>query len=99
MDRTPAYVVRRWFDPECGLRDRLVPRWIFLRCLGLIYFSAFYPLLFQIRGLIGQDGILPAGEYLEHLKALGVQRFWYAPTLFWLSTSNHMLMAICWAGI
>lgn len=98
MDRTPACVVRRWFDPPCGLSDRLIPRWIFLRCLGLIYFSAFYSLLFQIRGLIGPDGILPADEYLEHLKALGVQRFWYAPTLFWPSTSNHMLMAICWAG-
>src|ERR1700683_5554468 len=41
----------------------LWPRWIFLRCLGLIYFSAFYSLLFQIRGLIGPDGILPAADY------------------------------------
>ena len=81
MDRTPAYDVRRWFDPQYGLRDRLIPRWIVLRCLGLIYFSAFYSLLFQIRGLIGPDGILPASEYLEQLKPLGVPRFWYAPTL------------------
>ena len=43
---------------------RLVPRWIFLRALAAIYFSAFFSLLFQIKGLIGPDGILPAQEYL-----------------------------------
>src|SRR5437899_838922 len=36
-----------------GKSTHLLPRWIFLRALGLIYFSAFYSLLFQIKGLIG----------------------------------------------
>jgi hypothetical protein len=48
----------------CGPADRLIPRWIFLRALAAIYFSAFYSLLFQIKGLIGPDGILPAQQYL-----------------------------------
>jgi hypothetical protein len=66
----------------------------------LIYFSAFFSLLFQIRGLIGPDGILPASEYLETVaKSAAAARFWYAPTLFWLSTSAHMLMAVCWLGL
>jgi len=65
MDWTPASFIRRWFDPQYGASDRLVPRWIFLRALGLIYFSAFFSLIFQIRGLVGPDGILPAGEYLD----------------------------------
>ena len=43
----------------------LWPRWLFLRALGLIFFSAFYSLAFQIHGLIGERGILPAGEYLR----------------------------------
>ncbi len=47
-----------------GLRGRLAPRWIFLRALAAIYFSAFYSLLFQIKGLIGPEGILPAQQYL-----------------------------------
>ena len=38
-------------------RTHLLPRWIFLRALGVIYFSAFYSLIFQIRGLIGPQGI------------------------------------------
>src|ERR1700719_38717 len=46
-------------------RTHLLPRWIFLRALGLIYFSAFYSLIFQIKGLIGPRGILPAAGYLS----------------------------------
>ncbi len=100
MSWTPAYVIRRWFDSQDGLRDRLIPRWLFLRALGLIYFSAFYALIFQIRGLIGADGILPASEYLDAVaRQFGCSRLWFAPTLLWLTSSNHMLTAICWAGM
>jgi len=92
---------RRWlFDSQCGARDRLIPRWLFLRALGLIYLSAFGSLIFQIRGLIGPEGILPAGEYLQSVaKALGPSRYWFAPTLLWFSSSSHALMALCWVGI
>jgi lipase maturation factor 1 len=99
MDWPRAY---RWlFDWQHGASERLIPRWIFLRALGLIYFSAFFSLVFQIRGLIGPDGILPAREYLEAIaQQLGhLERIWYAPTVLWLSSSSHMLMAICWIGM
>jgi hypothetical protein len=78
-----------------------MPRWLFLRALGLIYFSAFFSLVFQIRGLIGPLGILPAGSYLQAVAdALGHwQRIWYAPTLLWWSSGNGMLIALCWAGM
>ncbi|MGA8623113.1 MAG: hypothetical protein WB660_31875, partial [Candidatus Sulfotelmatobacter sp.] len=62
MDWLPSAI--RWLvDSERGAFDRLTPRWLFLRALGGIYFSAFFSLVFQIRGLIGPDGILPANEY------------------------------------
>ena len=78
----------------------LWPRWIFLRALALIYFSAFYSLLFQIKGLIGPDGILPATDYLQAVNAsMHGQRFWFAPSLFWFGASNHALIAVCWAGL
>jgi lipase maturation factor 1 len=78
----------------------LWPRWIFLRCLGLIYFSAFYSLLFQIKGLIGPDGILPATDYLKAVaSAFPAMKYWYAPTLFWLGSSDPALIAVCWLGI
>jgi hypothetical protein len=87
--------------PAEGPRTHLLPRWIFLRALGLIYFSAFYSLIFQIKGLIGPRGILPAGEYLADVTNYysGPQRFWFAPTLLWFGSSNHALMLICWLGL
>ena len=100
MALAPASFIRRWFDPQYGAADRLLPRWIFLRALGLIYFSAFFSLIFQIRGLIGAQGILPSNEYLEAVAhQFGPARFWFAPTLLWLSTGPHMLTAICWVGM
>jgi hypothetical protein len=82
-------------------RTHLLPRWIFLRCLGVIYFSAFYSLLFQIKGMIGPDGILPAVGYLSDVANYypGLQRFWFAPTLLWFGAGNHALMLITWAGL
>jgi hypothetical protein len=100
VDWKPASVIYHWFEPRFGASDRLIPRWIFLRALGLIYFSAFFSLLFQIRGLIGPEGILPASEFLRAVtKSAGAARFWYAPTLFWLSTGPHVLMAVSWIGL
>ena len=92
----------RWmFNSQPGASDRLAARWIFLRALGCIYFSAFFSLVFQIRGLIGPDGILPAAEYLKAVaQSLGhVEGFWFAPTLLWLSSGPHMLIALCWIGM
>jgi hypothetical protein len=92
--------VRWMFDSKCGAADRLIPRWIFLRALGLIYFSAFYSLVFQIKGLIGPEGILPAKEYLQAVaQSLGHARFWYVPTLLWISSGTHMLLGLCVVGL
>ena len=100
MNLLPSHILRWLFDPNHGAPDRLLPRCLFLRALGVIYFSAFFSLIFQIRGLIGSNGILPASEYLRAVtNSVGFARFWYAPTLLWFSTSNHTLMAICWTGL
>jgi hypothetical protein len=101
MDWSPPALVRYLFDSDYGPTNRVIPRWIFIRALGLIYFSAFFSLVFQIRGLIGPDGIAPADEYLEAVahQFPGAARFWFAPTLLWFSSSSHMLTAICWVGM
>ncbi len=76
------------------------PRWLFLRALGLIFFSTFYSLLFQIRGLIGPDGILPAGDYLRLVADhLGARSVWYAPTLLWLGSGPLALRLLCGSGL
>lgn len=97
----PRTIIRKLFSSEYGASNRLIPRWLFLRAMGLIYFSAFYSLVFQIRGLIGPQGILPAGNYLDAVShsAVAHARFWYVPSLVWISSSSHMLMALCWIGM
>jgi hypothetical protein len=100
MERNPGHALRWLFDSRHGMPDRLIPRWIFLRALALIYFSAFYSLLFQIKGLIGPQGILSARQFLAAVaRSLGAKGYWYAPSLFWFSTSSHMLMAVMWIGL
>src|SRR5581483_8573135 len=101
MGSTFLRAVRWLFAPREADDRRLIARWLFLRALGLIYFSAFFSLVFQIKGLIGPDGILPAGPYLRAVAgALGyLERLWYVPSLLWLSSGSGMLMAMCWAGM
>jgi lipase maturation factor 1 len=78
----------------------LWPRWIFLRALGVIYLSAFYSLLFQIRGMIGPQGILPAADYLQAVAAgLNGSRFFYLPSLFWFGSSDRALVLVTWLGL
>jgi lipase maturation factor 1 len=103
MDNIFTRVVNWFSGPRPGTVDQpghLWSRWIFLRALGLIYFSAFYSLYFQIKGLIGPNGILPAVDYLQVVTAsLHGQRFWFAPSLLWFGAGNHALMALCWGGL
>jgi hypothetical protein len=99
-DWSPASALRWLFDSERGPANGLLPRWIFLRALGLIYYSAFFSLVFQIKGLIGPQGILPANEFLQAVaERFGHVGYWYAPSLLWFSSSSHMVTGICWAGM
>lgn len=93
---------RKSFGPADASADTwLWARWLFLRGLGLIFFSAFYSLAFQIHGLIGEKGILPAGPYLTQVSATfrGVGRFWYAPTLLWVNPGDVALTLVVAAGL
>ena len=100
MAATPGYAIRWLFDSGYGPRGVVIARWIFLRALAAIYFSAFYSLLFQIKGLIGPQGVLPAGEYLSAVnRAMPTWHFWYAPSFYWISSSSQMLMGVMWIGL
>jgi lipase maturation factor 1 len=97
---TPRFLC--WCIAPCavGPPGSVLPRWLFLRALGFIYFSAFYSLVFQIRGLLGPSGILPVGVYLKEVaNFLGTSRYWYAPTVLWLDSSDRALSALCWIGM
>lgn len=90
----------RWFAPMEGGESYLRVRWLFLRGLALTFFSAFYALWFQIHGLVGPAGILPASQYLTILRQWDrVKAFWAAPTLLWLGASDAVLTAMVVAGL
>jgi predicted DCC family thiol-disulfide oxidoreductase YuxK len=74
--------------------------WLFLRSLGLIYFTAFASLSTQILGLVGAQGILPLADYLESVSQhFDTERYWRDPMVFWLISSDSALQAACWGGV
>ena len=93
--------LHRFFLPDQRAPSRLWPRWLFLRALGLIFLSAFYSLVFQIRGLIGERGILPAGDYLHELAHAvpGLEHVLLAPTVLWIGAGDRALTAVVIAGL
>jgi len=71
------------FAERHGVYD--LTRWLFLRGLGLVYVCAFASLAPQLAGLVGDDGILPAGRFLAAAHARhGAAGYWYVPTIAWL---------------
>ena len=75
-------------------------QWLFWRLLGAVYALAFGSLAVQIGGLIGANGILPAGRYLSAAgPALGAGRFWQLPTVFWIGSGDLALGLACWGGV
>src|SRR5471032_1342274 len=98
--QTPAPLLVRWFGEPLGSPTAFWPRWLFLRGLGLIFFSAFYSLYFQIDGLIGPNGILPAADYLKLVRsAYPLLGFWYAPSLLWLGAGKSAMSLLVWGGM
>ena len=69
------------------------------RLLGFIYLFAFGAFLFQIKGLIGKNGILPIGLYLTALQSKYAYRAYrLAPTVFWFNSSDAALMGVVATG-
>ncbi len=75
-------------------------RWLFLRLLGIVYLFAFASLYPQIPGLIGSNGILPAGPFLEAVRIrYGIEAYRLLPTLAWLNPGDAFLQFLCLGGI
>jgi hypothetical protein len=74
-------------------------RWLFLRLLGSVFLIAFLSLWFQVDGLIGSDGILPAADYMAQIETRDDLPWWRIPTLCRLSASDGFLHALCATGV
>ena len=76
-------------------------RFVILRLLGLLYAVAFLVAANQILPLIGSDGLLPVGDFLDRVNAAlggtgaGFRRL---PSVFWLNHSDTTLVISAWIG-
>jgi hypothetical protein len=76
-------------------------RFLILRLLGAIYAVAFLVAINQIVPLIGADGLLPVGLFLDRVAdALGSRTagFAHLPSLFWFVHSDAALLIAAWIG-
>ncbi|UOQ54194.1 lipase maturation factor family protein [Hymenobacter cellulosivorans] len=77
-------------------------RFVILRLLGALYAVAFLVAINQIIPLIGSNGLLPVGLFLEQVShTLGSDGagFLRLPSLFWLGHSDAALLVAAWAGL
>ncbi|HEU4555362.1 MAG TPA: lipase maturation factor family protein [Chitinophaga sp.] len=92
-------------DSEFGGVPRVpgywLTRFVILRLLGLMYATAFLVAINQLVPLIGANGLLPVGSYLQQVSAaLGSNQagFMRLPSLFWLWHSDTALLTVSWIG-
>lgn len=73
--------------------------WLFLRALGLVFLAAFVSFGVQATGLIGSRGILPLTDYIALIKdRLGTEGYWRFPMVFFFSSGDFIIQAVCWMG-
>ena len=80
-----------------------VQRWLFPRLLAVVYAIAFASWLVQCDGLVGEQGILPARDFMTSVHGYAerehVNAFWQVPTIFYWHYSDALQHVVCWAGI
>ena len=75
-------------------------QWLFVRALALIYAVAFASLAFQVKGLIGEHGVLPVAPFLASVARAGsALRYLAVPSLLWLGNDDGTLVGLCFGGV
>lgn len=94
------YLTVLFWGKEIYIETFKFNHWLFLRFLGLIYFIAILSFFIQIPGLIGEGGILPVRNYLNLVsQQYGIEKFYLAPTLSWIDTSDYFLRFLAILGM
>ena len=72
-------------------------RRVFAAALGVIFLIAFWSWGSQVRGLVGEHGLIPVSEQLAAARAAG-SSWWQIPSLCWMAGGDTFLIAQCWLG-
>ncbi|MEM9018226.1 MAG: lipase maturation factor family protein [Verrucomicrobiota bacterium] len=80
-----------------------IARSLLIRGIGLIYLIAILSWSVQVDLLVGENGLIPAGNLhallAERLGETGENVFFALPNLFWwIGTSDFALRFVCWIG-
>jgi hypothetical protein len=93
-------LLRALRGPDDGPATWRISRWLLLRTLGVIFVFVFLTLYAQGPGLIGPQGIEPAGSFLSMLRERhGAGALYQAPTLFWLGSGDVFVRGVCVLGL
>jgi Lipase maturation factor len=86
--------ISRWLADGSSF---VLTRYVLLRLLGFVYFTAFLVALLQGRALLGEHGLLPMRGFL-HLVARAsggaFAGFLRAPSVFWLASGDGALVVV-----
>ena len=97
MLRLLLFSFRKQLNESSLIRNPMAQYWLtrfcFQRFLAVIYLMAFLVTLNQFRPLIGVHGLTPVPIYLKRV------RFWEAPSLFWVNSSDGFMAAAAWVGL
>ena len=76
-----------------------VTRRLFFALLGFTAVVAVGSFWAQLPGLVGRNGIAPAGQYADALRRARDVGFFDVPTLAWLSSGDWLLHVLCALGV
>jgi hypothetical protein len=88
---------RSWEEKESS--NYVLTSFLLLRVLGFVYFFAFLSLATQVIPLVGENGLLPAKNFLAFYDSRFSNEFWNLPTIFWLHLSDTALLYVAWFGV
>ncbi len=90
----------RWLHgPDLRRPGYAVAADVFLRVLAVVYFSAFLSFWWQLNGLVGPGGILPAQAWLDAVAQQTPGAWWRLPTLCWIFGAGIFLHLLCGGGL
>jgi hypothetical protein len=92
----PATASARWIEsrlPAHPMRFSASRR-VFAAALGAIFLIAFWSWGTQVRGLVGERGLIPVSEQLAGVG----DSWWRVPSLCWLAAGDAALLVQCWLG-
>lgn len=73
--------------------DYQFTRFVFQRCLAIIYFFGFLIAVNQFQGLLGDQGLLPVRLFVKRIG------FWDSPSLFYFFHHDAFVSFMAWLGL